>query len=91
MVVNHIDHHLHPVLMDRFAQFPEFLHRAVFRIHGPVIPVGVRTSQAALFAFHADRMNGHEPDDVGPQSADTVQIGNNGIECTFRSVRTHIN
>ena len=86
MIVNHVDHHLHPAFVDLITEVPEISHRPVCRVDRPVVPVGVGAAEASLFPFDSDRVDGHEPDDVGAQGFDPVKVRNDGIKGPFRGV-----
>ena len=77
--------------MDRVHERPEIPERTVFGVDRAVIAVGVGAAETAFLALLADGVNGQEPDDIRPQRADAVQIGDNGAERPLRRVVAHIN
>ena len=86
VVVDHVDDAFHAAGMDGLYQVEEVLPRAVFRVDGPVVADGVGAAQRALAALRADGMDGHEPQDVRAESADTVQVALQGAERALRRV-----
>ena len=91
VVVDHIDHAFHAVRVDLAHQRFKVLHRAVGRVDGAVIAVGIGAAQRAFLALDADGVNGHQPDDIRPQRADAVEVGNDGAESALRRVVADVN
>ena len=74
VVVYHVDHQLHPAAVDGIRQMAKVLHRAVFRVDGPVIRNGVGRPQRTLAFLLADRVNGQQPHRVRPQRPNARNI-----------------
>ena len=91
MIIHHIDDAFHSAFMDCVHQRLKIRHRSVFRIHIPVIPVGVGAAEAALLPLNPDGMDRHQPDDIRPQLPDPVQIRNHGAKASFLGMGPHIN
>ena len=91
VVVHHVDDALHAARVDCVHERPEIPERTVFGVDRTVIAVGVGAAETAFLALLADGVNGQEPDDIRPQRADAVQIGDNGAERPLRRVVAHIN
>ena len=90
VVIYHIDHDLHAARVDLVHQLLEVLQRAVGGVYAAVVPVCVGAAEAPLLPLNADGVDGHEPDDVRPEGADAVQIGDNGAEGPLRGMRADI-
>ena len=91
VVVDHVDHAFHAVRVDLAHQRFKVLHRTVGRVDGAVITVGIGAAQRAFLALDADGVNGHQPDDIRPQRADAVEVGNDGAEGALRRVVADVN
>ena len=83
VVIDHIYYAFHSQGMDGIDQVPEVVKASVCRVHGPVVGDGVGAAQASFLAFDSYRMDGHEPDHVGPQGLDPGKIRLKGAERAF--------
>ena len=77
--------------MDCVHERPEIPERTVFGVDRTVIAVGVGAAETAFLSLLADGVDGQEPDDIRPQRADAVQIGDDGAERPLRRMVAHIN
>ena len=86
VVVHHVDHALHAAFVDFVHQQAEVRLAAVLRVHGAVVAVGIGAAEASLPALLADGVDGHEPDDVGAEGFDAVEVGDDGAEAPLLGV-----
>ena len=91
VIIYHINHDLHASCVNLGHQLFKILHRTIFRIGCPIIPVRIRTSQTSLFPCHSNRMNRHKPDDITSKRFDSVQIRNHRRKSSFLRMISHIN
>ena len=90
VVVYNVDDALHAKAVDGVHQMSEVLHGAVIGVHRPVVRYGIRTAETPLLALLSDRMDRHQPDDVGAESLDSLEVGFDRPEGAFGRMISHI-
>ena len=90
MICHPVQYYLEPVSVRPVKEILEILHCPEFRIYGAIIGNGIIRAERSLSFLHADRIDGHEPDNVHSQFFQSRQFFCRSIECTFRSVLAHI-
>ena len=90
VVIHHIDDAFHAPAVDLLHEKQKVLQRAVFRVDGAVVTVGIGAAERALFILHADGMDGHEPDDIHPQRGDAVEIRHHRPEGALRGMAADV-
>ena len=74
VVVDNIDDTLHAVSVDIINQTLEIIHGTEFGIDSTIIGNGIGTAQATFTSLHTQRVNGHQPDNIGSQGFDPIKI-----------------
>ena len=90
VVGNTIDHDLEAEPVSFSKEVLEVFHCAELRIDGLIVPDCVVRTETALAAFHSDRMDRHEPEDVYSKVLETGQLLLSCCECALRGVLAHI-
>ena len=88
VVIDHINDELHPALVALPHQMLQILYRTHIGIHGTVVTDGVGAAYAALAVHLADGMDGHEPQNIHAERAQTVKVALQCAERTFGGMIT---
>ena len=86
VVIHDVDDAAHPARVYLVHEVPEILERAVLGVHGAIVADGVGAAERALAGLLAQRVDGHQPDDVHAQGLYAVKVGYEGAEGTLLSV-----
>ena len=78
-----VEDHFEALFVGGGQEVVEVFERAEFGVHGAIVLHGIVAAEGALAAFHADGMDGHQPEDVDAQSGEAVELLFNGGERTF--------
>ena len=89
VIVDHVDDTLHPGPVDGVHQGLEVINGPVVRIHSPIVFDGIGGPAGSLSRFFSDRVDGHEPDDVGAQGLDPIHVPCHRSEGPFLTVVSH--
>ena len=76
--------------MGLLHEFVKVFQGAEFRIHGAVVPDGIVGAEAALAAFHADRIERHYPHYVHSRVLEDGKFLCGGVESPLRGELTYI-
>ena len=80
MMIYDVNDYLHAFAVDRVAEGLEIIECAELRIDGTIVRDCIRRAKTSLTILFTDRLNRHEPDNIGAESLDARQILLDGAE-----------
>ena len=84
MVGDPVQNDVKPLRMCGVDKGTKIVLGAEFRVHAEIVFDGVRAAQAAFAILLANRMNGHQPENVDAERLEARQLLCGGVERAFR-------